>query len=55
MIPFRPGHDQIRATGARIVAAPCHNYADPPLELSKHCRLGVEIMAVVEVVYAALV
>ncbi len=46
--------DQIRATGAKIVATPCHNCADQLLEISKHYKLGVEIQAVVELVYAAL-
>lgn len=47
--------DQIRATGARIVATPCHNCADQLIEISKHYKLGVEIQAVVELVYNALV
>jgi Fe-S oxidoreductase len=47
--------EQIRATGAKIVAAPCHNCADQLLELNKKYRLGVEIRAVVELVYEVLV
>jgi Fe-S oxidoreductase len=47
--------DQIRATGAKIVATPCHNCADQLIELSKKYGLGVEIQAVVELVYNALV
>ncbi len=47
--------EQIRATGARIVATPCHNCADQLLELSKKYQLGTEIQAVVELVYNALV
>ncbi|HVP13262.1 MAG TPA: (Fe-S)-binding protein [Phycisphaerae bacterium] len=46
--------DQIRATGAKIVATPCHNCADQLLEISKHYKLGTEIKAVVEMVYSAL-
>ena len=46
--------DQIRTTGAKIVATPCHNCADQLLELSKHYKLGTEILAVVELVYNAL-
>ncbi len=46
--------DQIRATGAKIVATPCHNCADQLIELSKRYHLGVEIQAVVELVYNAL-
>ncbi len=47
--------DQIRATGAKVVATPCHNCADQLIELSKRYRLGTEIRAVVELVYSALV
>lgn len=47
--------DQIRVSGAKIVATPCHNCADQLLELNKHYKLGVEIQAVVELVYNALV
>ncbi|MBM3317740.1 MAG: (Fe-S)-binding protein, partial [Candidatus Eisenbacteria bacterium] len=46
--------DQIRATGARIVATPCHNCADQLIEISKRYKLGVEIQAVAELVYNAL-
>jgi Fe-S oxidoreductase len=46
--------DQIRATGAGIVATPCHNCADQLIEISKHYKLGVQIQAVVELVYNAL-
>jgi Fe-S oxidoreductase len=46
--------EQIRTTGARIVATPCHNCADQLLEISKHYKLGTEVMAVVELVYSAL-
>jgi Fe-S oxidoreductase len=46
--------EQIRATGAKIVATPCHNCADQLLEINKRYKLGVEIKAVVEAAYAAL-
>ncbi len=46
--------DQIRTTGAKIVATPCHNCADQLLELNKKYKLGIEIQAVVELVYTAL-
>ncbi|UCC71633.1 MAG: (Fe-S)-binding protein [Gemmatimonadota bacterium] len=46
--------EQIRATGAKIVATPCHNCADQLIEISKKYQLGVEIQAVVELVYNAL-
>jgi Fe-S oxidoreductase len=47
--------DQIRATDAKIVAAPCHNCADQLLELNKKYSLGVEVQAVCELVFNALV
>ena len=46
--------DQIRATGAKIVATPCHNCADQLIEISKRYKLGVEIRSLVELVYSAL-
>jgi len=46
--------EQIRATGAKIIAAPCHNCADQFIELSKTYQLGTEVRAVVELVYSAL-
>jgi Fe-S oxidoreductase len=46
--------EQIRDTGARIVATPCHNCADQLLELSKKYDLGIEVQSVIELVYAAL-
>lgn len=47
--------DQIRATGAKIVAAPCHNCIDQLLELNKHYKLGVQIKTVSEIAADALV
>ncbi|MFH1680867.1 MAG: (Fe-S)-binding protein [Candidatus Eisenbacteria bacterium] len=47
--------EQIRATGAKIIAAPCHNCADQLIEISKNYKLGAEVRAVVELVYSALV
>ena len=47
--------DQIRATGAKVVASPCHNCADQLIELSKKHQLGTQIQALVELVYNALV
>lgn len=47
--------DQIRATGAKIVASPCHNCADQLIEISRVYGLDVEIKSVVELVYDALV
>jgi Fe-S oxidoreductase len=47
--------EQIRRTGAKVVATPCHNCADQLLELNKHYKLGVEIMSVSELAYNALI
>jgi Fe-S oxidoreductase len=47
--------DQIRSTGARIVAAPCHNCIDQLSELNREYQLGVEVKTVIEVVAEALV
>ncbi|UCH93867.1 MAG: (Fe-S)-binding protein [Candidatus Aminicenantes bacterium] len=47
--------EQIRRTGAKIVAAPCHNCVDQLMELNKHYKLGVEIKTVCEIAADALV
>lgn len=47
--------DQIRRTGAKIVAAPCHNCIDQLSELSREYKLGLDVKTVVEVVANALV
>lgn len=47
--------DQIRRTGAEIVATPCHNCIDQLMELNKHYQLGVEIKTICELVAEALV
>lgn len=46
--------EQIRATGARVVATPCHNCADQLLEINKKYKLGVRVVTVTELVYDAL-
>ncbi|MBI1751642.1 MAG: (Fe-S)-binding protein [Acidobacteria bacterium] len=47
--------DQIRATGAKVVAAPCHNCIDQLSELNKEYQLKVQIKTVAELVAAALI
>jgi Fe-S oxidoreductase len=47
--------DQISATGAKIVATPCHNCIDQLMELNKHYKLGIEIKTITELVADALV
>ncbi|MBN2410010.1 MAG: (Fe-S)-binding protein [Candidatus Aminicenantes bacterium] len=47
--------DQIRTTGALIVATPCHNCIDQLMELKQHYRLPIEIKTVCEIAADALV
>ncbi len=47
--------DQIKETGAKIVATPCHNCIDQLMELNKHYKLGVEIKTICEIVANAVV
>ncbi|MFA5795154.1 MAG: (Fe-S)-binding protein [Candidatus Brocadiia bacterium] len=47
--------DQIKATGAKIVATPCHNCIDQLMELNDHYKLGVEIKTVTEVLAEAVI
>jgi len=47
--------EQVRRTGAKVLAAPCHNCIDQFLELNKEYDLGVQIKTVAEIVADALV
>ncbi len=47
--------DQIRATGAKVVVAPCHNCIDQLMELGKVYKLGVQVKTVGEFLADALV
>jgi Fe-S oxidoreductase len=47
--------EQIRATGAKVVATPCHNCIDQLMELNKVYKLRVEIKTVSEILADALV
>jgi Fe-S oxidoreductase len=47
--------DQIKTTGAQVVAAPCHNCIDQLMELKKHYKLPIEIKTVCEIAADALV
>ena len=47
--------EQIRKTGAKIVATPCHNCIDQLRDLDKHYDLGVKMITVTELVANALV
>lgn len=47
--------EQIRKTGAKVVATPCHNCIDQLMELNHKYKLGVEIKTVGEILADALV
>lgn len=47
--------EQIRRTGAHVVAAPCHNCVDQLADLNKEYALGVQVKTVCELVAGALV
>jgi len=47
--------EQIRKTGAKIVATPCHNCIDQLMELNMEYQLSVEIKTIGEIVANALV
>jgi Fe-S oxidoreductase len=47
--------DQIRASGAEIVATPCHNCIDQLMELNHKYELGVEVKTIGELLADSLV
>jgi CheY-like chemotaxis protein len=47
--------DQLKATGAKIVATSCHNCVDGLADLIKHYKLGMEVKQLVDLVAEALV
>jgi Fe-S oxidoreductase len=47
--------EQIRVTGAKVVATPCHNCVDQLMELNKVYKLGVKIRTVSEILADAVV
>lgn len=47
--------EQVRATGAKVLVAPCHNCIDQLSELNKEYKLNVQIKTVAEMVAEALV
>ena len=47
--------EQIKATGAKVVVAPCHNCIDQLMELNKEYKLNVQIKTVAEMVADAIV
>lgn len=47
--------DQIQATGAKIVIAPCHNCFDQLNDLNKHYDLGVKVVSLKEIICEIMV
>lgn len=47
--------EQIRKTGAKIVAAPCHNCVDQLMQIDNKFKLGVKIKTLAEIVADAVV
>jgi len=47
--------EQIKASGAKVVVAPCHNCIDQLMELNKDYKLNVQIKTVAEMVADALI
>jgi Fe-S oxidoreductase len=47
--------DQIKATGAKIVAAPCHNCVDQLTQINVAFKLNVQIKTLAEIVADAMV
>ncbi len=47
--------EQIRATGAKIVIAPCHNCFDQLSDLNKEYQLGVKVMSLKEIICERMV
>ncbi|MFC2060473.1 TusE/DsrC/DsvC family sulfur relay protein [Chloroflexota bacterium] len=47
--------EQIRATGAKIVATSCHNCVEQIFELNRHYNLGIRVHNLCEIVAAAVV
>lgn len=47
--------EQIRQTGAKVVAAPCHNCIDQLMDLNKNYKLGIEVKTIGEIVADALI
>jgi len=47
--------DQIRATGAKVLVAPCHNCVDQLTQINVTFKLGMQIKTVAEIVADAIV
>ena len=50
MISGRVKADQIKATGAKIVIAPCHNCYDQLTDLNEEYNLGIKVSSLKEII-----
>ncbi len=55
MLSGRVKAEQVRATGAKIVIAPCHNCFDQVRDLSDEHGLGVEIISFKEIICESMI
>lgn len=47
--------EQIKNTGAKIVATPCHNCVDQLTQINSTYKLGIQIKTIAEIVADALI
>ena len=47
--------EQIRATGAKTIIAPCHNCFDQIKDLNKEYNLGIKVVSFKEVITEAMI
>jgi Fe-S oxidoreductase len=47
--------DQIKATGAKVVIAPCHNCFDQINDLGEDYELGIKVMSLKELIVESMV
>ena len=55
MLSGRVKAEQIKATGAKIVIAPCHNCFDQISDLSEMYELGIEVKSLKDILYESMV
>jgi Fe-S oxidoreductase len=55
MISGRLKADQIKATGAKIVIAPCHNCYDQINDLNKEYNLGIKVLSFKEIICETMI
>jgi Fe-S oxidoreductase len=47
--------EQVKATGAKVVIAPCHNCFDQIHDLSEEYDLGVTVLSLKEIIVKAMI